>query len=314
MTSDREYQRLLLPCDPPLPVTEGGRLPSITVLWERAKMMFERVLKHAGSAAGFSSRATVTRRDKTELLGWLQPVERTVRSCLIVKAVNFLLMTVEGRKLMRETPKDPMPERPQPEQSLQPGPNSVGVTVIPYPGWNTIAQHRRALALRQQEQKARAEQRARAQAGFDRHDPSSWTCPFRVIGWKSAHPVEDRTAPGTPAPCGVFVLGPEHDPRARSRTPVPPAPGSGTPRLALRLARRIEAVSRVLAEPDKHTRTLARYLARLPLEALEGLRETTSRVQAWWNHGSEVASQGAAHVRRAATILLYRPDHPPEPA
>ena len=109
-----EHQRLLLPYDPPLPATVGGRLPSIPQLWERAKLLFTRVIDHIGSTPDFSKRWRLTRAEKTTLLGWLEPVEKLARSCLLVRALNFLMMTPEGRRLMRETPKMAMPSPPKP--------------------------------------------------------------------------------------------------------------------------------------------------------------------------------------------------------
>src|SRR5262245_2728219 len=97
-----DHQLLLLPYDPPIAPPAGGKLPSIPQLWDRAKVMFARVIDHIGSTARFSQRFRLTRTDKKQVLGWLEPVEKLARSCLIVRAFSFLMMTPQGMKLLRE--------------------------------------------------------------------------------------------------------------------------------------------------------------------------------------------------------------------
>ncbi len=289
-----EHQRLLLPYDPPLPAALGGRLPAIPQLWERAKIMFARVIGHIGSTSGLSRRWRLSRAEKKEVLGWLEPVEKLARSCLLVRALGFLMMTPEGRRLMRETPKMAMPAAPHER------PAPVSKTIIPMPGWHTIAQNRRALAEpRKLERQDETERAAR-----DRHDPDNWSCAFRVFGWQFPEPENGRAVPAqfqksrrpwveTIEPNPWLALG-----RVDRKAPAGEKPSS-----ALILARRIEALGRVIDNPEPTLRRLARFLARLPREALDLLQETASGIRSCWLHGADDARSAAAHVRRAATVM-----------
>jgi hypothetical protein len=296
MTQSQDHTRLLLPYDPPLAAAIGGALPSIPSLWDRAKVFFERVIKEIGSAADFSKRWKVSRKERREVLGWLEPVESLVRSCLIVKAIAFLLMTPEGRKLMRDTPKMPMPEWPKPKTS------DNHIVTIPHPGWSTIAAHRNALAERE---RLEAERAAR-KAATDRHDPANWACVFRSVGWKFPEDDAERPPPKKLSPVWISVLDP--DPLWPVTDPARKPSGPATKdRPALKLARRIEAVARVLADPGKATWKLARFLARIPSEALDGFKDAYARTRSWWKHGFTENRQAKAHIRRAATVFLDGP-------
>lgn len=308
MTREKEFERLLLPWDPPLPHSIGGQLPPMPALWERAKVMFEQVISHIGSAARCSRRGRVTRPEKRDLIGWLYPVEKLVRGCLVVKALNFLLMTVEGRRLMCDTPRIAMPQKHRPPGAKKTDPY---VETIPHPGWSTIAQHRLALARQVEREDARAMERA----GLDPHDPAGWSCPFRIVGWKFPEEPSVWTPPKTPSPVRISLIEPIGDALCNSlgRSSLHDRHERGTAPLALRLARRVEALSRAIADPERSARTLARFLARLPREALQGLAETSGICKAGWKHGFEDNRLAAAHIRRAATVLLYEPELQPKP-
>jgi hypothetical protein len=85
MNQNEQHARLLPPYDPPLPAAIGGQLPAIPQLWERARLFFSRVIDHIGSTASLSKRWRLTRAEKKEVLGWLEPVEKLARSCLLVR-------------------------------------------------------------------------------------------------------------------------------------------------------------------------------------------------------------------------------------
>jgi hypothetical protein len=289
-----EHERLLLPYDPPLPPPAGGKLPSIPQLWERAKVMFGRVIAHIGSTATFSQRMRLTRTEKKEVLGWLEPVEKLARSCLLVRAFNFLMMTPQGRKLLRETPKMAMPEPPKP-----PGQQNTRSTKIPLGGWHTHAPYARVLA----ERRKLEEQRAAERAARDRYDPQNWGGGFRVIGWN--FPEDETRAPQKKMPQWAQLLRMSLD-----NTPLTPAIARPLPkteekeRPALILARRIEALARVIEKPERAIHRLARFIARLPKEALEGLREQYTYARPHWLQGRGLdIPQGAAHARCATTAF-----------
>jgi hypothetical protein len=283
------------PYDPPLPAAIGGRLPSIPQLWERARHLFCRVMLHVGSTADFSRRWRLSRTSKKEVLGWLEPVEKLARSCLLVRVLGFLLMTPQGLKLLRETPKMAMPAPKKPDST------PPRITRIPI--WHTVAPMARAMAERQKLE----EQKAAERAARDRHDPENWGGGFRVIGW-SLPDDHKRAPPGKkmpqwaallrdsldPDPIGAYHT--RHPPREVVRETDPPA---------LILARRIETLARVLENPAPAVMRLARYIAKLPREALQTLKDTASSRRSHWRHGADDSVSAAAHVRRAASVFCF---------
>src|SRR5262249_46742025 len=127
----------------PLPPTQGGRRPAIPDLWERARAFFGRMGRQVTDTFGtmriLSMRAILRRKEKRELMHLLLPAQKLARLCIVIEAATWLVMTPEGRKLLRETPKQSPPEQTRiPFQ-----PTNTHVVSVPYPGWNTIARHRR---------------------------------------------------------------------------------------------------------------------------------------------------------------------------
>jgi hypothetical protein len=289
-----EHQRLLLPYDPAPPETIGGRLPSIPQLWERASLFFSRVITHIGSTASFSQRMRLTRSEKKEVLGWLEPVEKLARSCLLVRAFSFLMMTPEGRRLMRDTPKIPMPEPKRPDST------PARITRIPI--WHTHAPYARMLAERCKiEQQKAAEGAAR-----DKYDPANWGGAFRVLGW-SLPEGQGQQPPKKKLPQWAMLLSASLDPdpvgawRTRSEPRVKD-PCEEQDRPALVLARRIETLARVIANPAPAVKRLARYIARLPREALEPLKDLYEYRRSYWLHTGRDALLAADHACRAACV------------
>lgn len=259
MTHAARHARMLLPYTPPPPPADGGRLPPPPSLWQRAQGFL------ASLAAQFTALANPHLPEaRHEALARLEPLEKLVRALLIVRAVTFLLMTPNGRRLMRETPKSPFPQKPTP-----PSKRDSYILTIPQPAWSTIAQH--------QAPSAAAPPRT----------PSEASSPFRVCAWR--FPIDFDTPP-QPA---------DRAPQKPSARPKSSAPD---------LTRRLAALTRILADPARPASRLARWFARLPREALQGLTETFVHVRRDWNHGVAEAIAAAAHVRRAAFFLLH-----PEP-
>jgi hypothetical protein len=289
-----QHERLLLPYDPPPPATIGGRLPSIPQLWERAKVYFARVITQIGSTASFSQRMRLTRSEKQEVLGWLEPVEKLARSCLLVRAFSFLMMTPEGRRLMRETPKMPMPEPKRPDST------PPRITRIPI--WHTHAPYARLLAERRKIE----EQKAAERAARDKYDPANWGGAFRVLGW-SYPEGQGQQPPKEKLPNWAMVLSVSLDPdpvgawRTRSE-PRPKDPCQDQDRPALILARRIEALARVIADPAPAVKRLARYIARVPREALEPLKDLNEYRRSYWLHTGRDALLAADHVCRTVSV------------
>ncbi|HEX5007622.1 MAG TPA: hypothetical protein VFV70_10945 [Hyphomonadaceae bacterium] len=297
MNQNERHSRLLLPYDPLPPPAAGGRLPPVPQLWERAKVFFARVIDHIGSTGRFAQRMRLAHREKREVLGWLEPVEKLARSCLLARALGFLLMTPQGQKLRRETPKIAMPMAPH----QRPAP--VHKTTIPAPGWHTIAQNWRAAM----EARKLDEQRGAARAALDRYDPENWGGAFRVVHWQFPEPEDKRPVPAAlrkPRRVGIDIFEP--DPWPSIRSPLDrPQRHEEKDRPALILARRIEALARVIDNPEPAIMRLARYIARLPREALQGLTEATAIPRPYWLHGGDTPRAAAAHVRRAAEVYCY---------
>lgn len=279
---------MLLPYNPP-PPAEGARLPSPPALWRRARDLLAALTAHIGQLTVFARR-TLSLDGKREVLGWLEPLEKQVRASLILRALNFLLMTPAGRRLMRETPRSPPPRKPQP-------PTATGVLTIPSPGWSTIAQHRAAQAAEQAEQATAA--------GMRDGDPDEASSAFRVIRWRFPTDADTPQPPPRPASRTSLIALFDANPFPRLIIPSRETPPEPEARF---LARRIAAVGRIIASPARPAARLARLFARLPREALQGLTETYLHTRPWWRHGVAEAYAAFAHVRRAACALLLHPE------
>ena len=274
----------------------------VPTLWERAKALFAVMAATITSAASLFQRARFGRSQRRELLARLEPVEKLVRILMMTEAATFLLMTPEGRKLRTETPKIDPPAPPAP----------VGVartkhsTRILMPGWQTIAAHQpyvdpRVVEREQREQRAALERRIAGlesltedtpeSAGQD--DPDAWRCGFRVLRW--VHPSPD--APPPPKPVALpanrprlMIFDDSNFPvvpgmRTVDETPrASPLDASSSFNMGRDLARRIAALSRILANPAPAIRRLARRLAAMPADALPEpwITHYSSR---GWHHG-----------------------------
>jgi hypothetical protein len=67
--------------------------------------------------------------------------------------------------------------------------------------------------------------------------------------------------------------------------------------------RRIEALARVIDNPVRALTRLAPYIAKLPREALEPLRDLNAFRRCHWLHGRGDYLAAAARVRRGAAVL-----------
>jgi hypothetical protein len=218
------------------------RKSTIPHLWGRVRAHFAAAFaRYAPTSLVRRARFTRPQRDAFDFA--VVPLEKMVRALLVSGAVAWLLMTPAGHRLRLRTPR----RTPQP-----PAPSRTS-TRIPHPGWNTLARPPRAPAP----------QRPR----LDREVPATWTCPFRVL-----RSTFGDDAPRQPPPrprravWAQSLACTERDPfnarRAPPRhSPPPPEPCSA-------LARRIETLRRVLANPQPAIRRLARKLAALPKHTL----------------------------------------------
>ncbi|MEQ1783338.1 MAG: hypothetical protein ABMA14_18435 [Hyphomonadaceae bacterium] len=250
-------------------------------LWQRAREMFGAMLEKARSLADLALRQHLSREERRDILIRLKPVEKLTRQLLIAEAATYLLMTPEGMKLRREARIISLPTRTPPA----PPPRHKAALVT---GSRTLAvlDPVTLAVLRPVQPVAAAKP-----ATHDPHDTTTWRCAFRVIGW--AHPEDDAKAPSKSAPSKKPGPSSKQAPRPRllsyddivAFTPKPrPAHRARDRRTGAAIARRIEALARVIDKPARAIRRIARFFAGLPREALEP-PDTTWVSTLQWYHG-----------------------------
>src|ERR1700754_4950627 len=158
-----------------------GKRQNVADLWRVCLFAHEHFCTLIEDAQDLARRSAMGRNERWGLHNWLEPIEKIVRVLLIIRAITYLVMTPEGRKLLRETPKS-MPEPPK--FAAKPAANSHR-EIIPYPGWHTIAANRlRPEQIEKQLQQALAAEaeHAAAEARRTGADPTQWSCQFRILG------------------------------------------------------------------------------------------------------------------------------------
>lgn len=259
----------------------------VPTLWERTKAMFAELVDTITSAAVLARRTWIARKDRRDLLSRLVPLEWLVRTLLIVEATTHLLMTRDGARLRAETPKIDPPPPPKPVGVKAPNAS----TRILMPGWHTIAALRPVIDPRivEREQREAAEQRRRDVEAFMRgepadpaSDPSTWNCRLNVLRWvhpddPDAPPPQPKPAPLAKPPFKVFSYEDTNFPthadlviRAGTRA----HHDDDSPHQGRDLARRIEALARIIANPLPAIRRLARRLAALKADNIDPLPPT----------------------------------------
>jgi hypothetical protein len=256
-------------------------------------------------------------RERRDFLARLVPVEKLVRILMVVEAATYLLMTPEGRRLRAETPKITPPAPPQPVGARK-TPPTIRILL---PGWQTIAAYHPRIDPRVVEREQR-EALERRLADYDKltqdtpDDLSGLNCRFSILRW--SHPERDPT-PVQPAKRrstvglysdttfpivrGMTIVS---DQRASPRDVQPDSPN-------LDLARRVEALSRVLANPAPAIHRLAKRLAALPADCLGAPDMGEVRTRHWRQGTLECWS--ASYLADDAIRSLIRAQElpPPEP-
>jgi hypothetical protein len=297
-----------------------GASPNLPNIWQAAGQMHERILTRIATPEKLSHTARMAYNERRGLLAWIEPVEYLVRYFLIASAITFLLMTVKGRKLLRDTPKMAMPKRATIQR--RPLESRQERIVMPHPGWHTIANAPRpATASPAATEAASPDSNEREpQQPAMSLDPKTWICPFNVIRWRFP---EDEKARPRPAAFDM-LLESMRDPHIPLRTShgksaLPSAleksaqrkpRHSGNP-VSVNLARRLEAVGRVLANPQRHIMRVARYIARLPVGLLDQDFELPPS-RRFWQQGRE-AFTGAVRLLCSAIRALNLCAADPEP-
>jgi hypothetical protein len=251
------------------PSPKAAFLPSIPLLWETVKAMCQRLLGHVPRTDQIALLQDLRDVERRHILGWLEPIERIVRHLLFAQALTHLLMTPEGRELRKRYA--PPPPKP---------PGSNRSTKILIPGLAVIWQR----PVKRPEPPPLPPPQPRA--SLDLSDPASWSCPFKLDKHPDAQPAKAAPARSMPLASrrperlAIEAGGNEHEEPSRS---------------ALMIARRIEALRRVIARPRPHILRLARWLASRQAETLE-LTPFGATRRNHWRHGYDIWEQSRDHA------------------
>lgn len=300
----------------------------VPTLWQRAKDMLAVAVSTITSAADLFRRACFSRKDRRDLAARVTPVEKLVRVLMMTEAAEFLLMTPEGRRL-RETTQTIEPPTPPPPPAQPVGtPKPRHSILIEMPGWRTIAALQpyidpRVVEREQREQREALERRIAGlesltqdlpeNAGHDSNDPDHWRCRFSVLRWihEGEHsPVQTRPALPAHRP-RLLTFDDSSFPVMPGMTVAPekePASDGAALNMGRDLARRIEALSRILANPAPAIRRLAHRLAALPAEALPEPHMAGISTRRWHHGVPENWNAGALArpaLRALARLVTY---------
>jgi hypothetical protein len=203
--------------------------PNTEPLWTRARAMYARAVAAIGDAASIAMLQMLPRSLRRRIIAWLCPLEHVVRKLLLVEACE-----IHGA-----------------ERALAAG--AIRIERIPLRGmaqsWTAGLQTRMCSDIT----KRCASEDARSKR--DLACPETWRARFSFALPRDPHVVPDSRAPRIRA-----LWGPT--------SPPPPEPPPRTPRISrsedapFRLARRFEALRRVLENPRAYAERLAHVLAR----------------------------------------------------
>jgi hypothetical protein len=194
-------------------------------LWTRARAMFTRAVAAVGAPAAIAAIATLSKLLRRDIVAWLYPLECIVRRLLIAEAATLHRAEIARAKRNVRVEYVPLRGMAQTWIATPPAAHCAKASSI-----DTIARPEAARP----------------------NDPATWSAPFSF-----ALPRNERLVPNARAPRIRALWGP----------PPPPAP-ERTPRIirperaSLRLARRFEALRRVLENPAPYAERLAHMLAR----------------------------------------------------
>ena len=219
-------------------------------LWTRARASFARAVAAIGDAAAIAMLTALPKKLRRQIIAWLCPLEHVVRKLLLAEAAEL-------HRAHREA-----------AARAAAGPRLVliplkGMYMGPPRAENGTAALRAACAA---EPRAPTSTRRRQP---DLSRPETWRARFSL-----ALPRDPRLVPESRAPRIRPLWGPT--------PPPPPPPPERKPRVIreedapFRLARRFEALRRVLENPKPHAERLAHILAR------ETRRWTQIAQRYWW--------------------------------
>jgi hypothetical protein len=198
--------------------------PDTNPIWTRARAMFARAVAMLGDAAAIAALAALTPRLRRQIVAWLAPLEHVVRKLLLAEAAALTRAEVERAK------------------------HEVRIERVPLRG---MAQHWSAGLQTRMCTTAAARRGSEDPRSMNLARPETWREQFS-FALPRPHYVPEAHVPRIRAlwgDCAPPPPEPERKPRAVN---------ANSP---FRLARRFEALRRVLDNPAPHAERLARALA-----------------------------------------------------
>lgn len=321
-------------------------------LWGRARALCADVIAFVRSAASLAKRWRLGRKERREILDRITPVETLVGTLCMIEASTWLL-TPEGRALRAATPQVVPPAPPPPTFVAKashkttipyPGWHTIATRGVDPRIAEREAREREALeaarhAIEETQPThitesfsgltrdsffvsppatAAGKKGSRVKAGNDstQHHtaPPHGARGFPIIGWQ--HPTPETPPPPRPAKRRLFIalLGEDStfdltddlapiDTRRAKREDGP----------AAALARRIDALQRVLANPAPVIRRLIRFLASVPQDDLPEPRLGRARSLRWWHGRPEAHNAMNLLVPLMADVRTTHPVRPHDP-
>lgn len=202
-------------------------------LWTRARAMFARAVAAIGNPAVIAVITQLSKALRRDILAWLAPLECIVRRLLIAEAAQ--LHRADARAGPRAGPRAEIIQL-----------RSLGLAHHGAPHSGTAGLQTRTCAV--------VAEKCGPEGPRSKGDPESWPARFSYALPRDTRLVSNAHAPRIRALWGAYTPPPEPPPRTPRTINEEHAP--------LRLARRLEALRRVLADPRPHAERLARHIGR----------------------------------------------------
>lgn len=321
-------------------------------LWRRARDLCAEIVTFVRTAAKLAQRWRLGRKERREIIARVAPVENLVRTLCLVEASSWLL-TPEGRALRAATPQATLPAAPplpfvakpthkttialpgwhtiaalrpridprvverERREALEAARQSVEAVAKPAQVTESFSGLTRDSFSVSPRTSAAAKTSPRAKPNAPRAQPPHGVRGFQVVHW--GHPEPEEAPPPPPRPVrGRLLLGfPADDSTfdlvgdltqpATRRTQRAACPAAAA------LARRIDALQRVLANPAPVIRRLIRLLAGLPQDCLPDPWLARARSLPWWHGRPEAHNAMNLLVPLMADVRATCPPRPHDP-